>query len=165
METLIAGAIDTSRLVFVDEMGVSTSLCPLYACSQKGRRAYAEVPRNRGKGSRRAAHSTLFVAPRRSPVSANRSWSSRNRFDRYSDTASSISAPATKPTEILKTILLKTRSRPTRIYIGRDEYKHAAVHCGQVRLPTKATRTAKMHDKEAGPSRDPPLLYAAGSAL
>jgi hypothetical protein len=34
--TLIAGAIDTSRLVFVDEMGAHTSLSVLYAYAPKG---------------------------------------------------------------------------------------------------------------------------------
>jgi hypothetical protein len=32
----------------VDEMGTNTSLSPRYAYSPKGRRAYAQVPRNRG---------------------------------------------------------------------------------------------------------------------
>ncbi|HVF02946.1 MAG TPA: hypothetical protein VNA27_16600 [Rubrobacteraceae bacterium] len=31
--TLVAGAVDTSRLMFVDEMSANTSLCPLYAYS------------------------------------------------------------------------------------------------------------------------------------
>jgi transposase len=50
-KTLVAGAVDTSRLVFVDEMGANTSLCPLYAYSPRGRRAHAKVPRNRGKNT------------------------------------------------------------------------------------------------------------------
>jgi transposase len=49
--TLLAGALDTRRLVFVDEMGANTSLCPLYAYSPRGRRAHAKVPRNRGKNT------------------------------------------------------------------------------------------------------------------
>jgi transposase len=48
---LVAGALDTRRLVFVDEMGANTSLCPLYAYSPRGRRAHAKVPRNRGKNT------------------------------------------------------------------------------------------------------------------
>jgi hypothetical protein len=34
--TLVAGAIDTNQLVFVDEMGANTSLYPLYAYSPRG---------------------------------------------------------------------------------------------------------------------------------
>ncbi len=48
---MVAGAVDTSRLVFVDEMGANTSLCPLYAYSPRGRRVHAKVPRNRGKNT------------------------------------------------------------------------------------------------------------------
>jgi transposase len=48
---LVAETIDTNRLVFVDEMGANTSLCPLYAYSLRGRRVQAEVPRNRGKNT------------------------------------------------------------------------------------------------------------------
>jgi transposase len=44
----VAGALDPRRLVFVDEMGTNTSLSPPYAYAPKGRRAYAQVPRNRG---------------------------------------------------------------------------------------------------------------------
>jgi transposase len=40
----------------VDEMGTNTSLSPQYAYSPKGRRAYAQVPRNRG------ANTTLLAS-------------------------------------------------------------------------------------------------------
>jgi hypothetical protein len=40
----------------VDEMGTDTSLSPHYAYSPKGRRAYAQVPRNRG------ANTTLLAS-------------------------------------------------------------------------------------------------------
>jgi transposase len=53
---MVAGAVDSRRLVFVDEMGTNTSLSPLYAYSPKGRRAYAKVPRNRG------ANTTLLAS-------------------------------------------------------------------------------------------------------
>jgi len=43
----VARAVDPRTLVFVDEMGTNTSLSPRYAYSLKGRRAYAQVPRNR----------------------------------------------------------------------------------------------------------------------
>jgi hypothetical protein len=52
----VAGTIDPHKLVFVDEMGTNTSLSPLYAYSPKGRRAYAQVPRNRG------ANTTLLAS-------------------------------------------------------------------------------------------------------
>jgi transposase len=42
--------------VFVDEMGANTSLSPRYAYSLRGRRAYAQVPRNRG------ANTTLLAS-------------------------------------------------------------------------------------------------------
>ena len=44
---MLAGAVDPRKLVFVDETGTNTSLSPRYAYSPKGRRAYAQVPRNR----------------------------------------------------------------------------------------------------------------------
>ncbi len=42
------GDLDPGRLVFVDEMGVHTSLAPLYAYAPVGERAFFEIPRNRG---------------------------------------------------------------------------------------------------------------------
>lgn len=56
---MVAGAVDTSRLVFVDEMGANTSLCPLYAYSPRGRRAHTKVPRNRGKNTTLLASMTI----------------------------------------------------------------------------------------------------------
>ena len=52
----VARAVDPCRLVFVDEMGTNTSLSPLYAYALKGRRAYAQVPPNRG------ANTTLLAS-------------------------------------------------------------------------------------------------------
>ncbi len=46
---MVATTLDVRRLVFVDECGTHTSLAPLYAWAPRGRRAYAKVPRNRGK--------------------------------------------------------------------------------------------------------------------
>jgi transposase len=57
--TLVAGAIDARRLVFVDEMGTNTSLYPRYAYSPKGRRAHSQVPRNRGKNTTLLASMTI----------------------------------------------------------------------------------------------------------
>ncbi len=52
----VAKAVDSRKLVFVDEMGTNTSLSPRYAYAPKGRRAYAQVPRNRG------ANTTLLAS-------------------------------------------------------------------------------------------------------
>ena len=43
--------LDPGRLVFVDEMGVHTSLAPVYAYAPIGERAFLEIPRNRGKNT------------------------------------------------------------------------------------------------------------------
>lgn len=55
---LVARALDQRRLVFVDEMGTTTSLAPLYAWAPKGERARWEVPRNRGKNTTLVASMT-----------------------------------------------------------------------------------------------------------
>jgi transposase len=55
----VAGAVDPCKLVFVDEMGTNTSLFPRYAYSPKGRRAYAQVPRNRGSNTTLLASMSL----------------------------------------------------------------------------------------------------------
>jgi transposase len=46
---LVAGRIEASRLVFVDECGTNISLRPLYAWSRKGERAPCKAPCNWGK--------------------------------------------------------------------------------------------------------------------
>ena len=46
---LFAERVDAERLVFVDEMGANVSLCPIYAWSRKGKRAFGSAPRNWGK--------------------------------------------------------------------------------------------------------------------
>jgi hypothetical protein len=48
---MVARRVDPKRLVFVDEMGVNTSLSSLYAWAVKGERAHCSVPRNRGKNT------------------------------------------------------------------------------------------------------------------
>ena len=45
---MVASEIEAWRFVFVDEMGVNTSLSPVYGWSRKGERARWSVPRNRG---------------------------------------------------------------------------------------------------------------------
>ena len=47
----VAQTLDSSSLVFVDEMGTNTSLSPIYGWSKKGQRAHWAVPRNRGKNT------------------------------------------------------------------------------------------------------------------
>ncbi len=44
----VARETAAERLVFVDEMGINTSLHPLYAWSPRAERARSSVPRNRG---------------------------------------------------------------------------------------------------------------------
>jgi transposase len=48
---MVAQKVDPRRLVFVDEMGLHTSLAPLYGYSPKGARVRLSVPRNRGKNT------------------------------------------------------------------------------------------------------------------
>ena len=56
---MVATDVDPERLVFVDEMGVHTSLAPLYGYSAKGERLRLSVPRNRGKNTTLLAAMTL----------------------------------------------------------------------------------------------------------
>ena len=44
----VAEVLEPKRLVFVDEMGLHTSLAPLYGYAPKGERLRLSVPRNRG---------------------------------------------------------------------------------------------------------------------
>src|SRR5919112_673071 len=46
---MVAATVDPERLVFVDEMGLHTSLAPLYGYAPRGERLHLPVPRNRGK--------------------------------------------------------------------------------------------------------------------
>jgi hypothetical protein len=59
---MVAAEVDSGRLVFVDEMGLHTSLAPLYGYSPKGERVRLEVPRNRGKNTTVLASMTLLGA-------------------------------------------------------------------------------------------------------
>jgi transposase len=45
---MVAAVVDPKKLVFVDEMGVHTSLAPLYGYAPRGERLALWVPRNRG---------------------------------------------------------------------------------------------------------------------
>jgi hypothetical protein len=55
----LASRFDARRLVFVDESGFNTSMTRLRARAPKGKRAYAKVPRNRGKNTTLIASITL----------------------------------------------------------------------------------------------------------
>jgi transposase len=55
----MSATLEVRRLVFVDEMGTNTSLFTLHAYSLKGRRAYAQVPRNRGSNTTLLANMSL----------------------------------------------------------------------------------------------------------
>jgi transposase len=55
----LASRFDARRLVFVDESGFNTSMTRLYARAPRGKRAYGEVPRNRGKNTTLIASLTL----------------------------------------------------------------------------------------------------------
>ena len=57
---MVAAEVAPERLVFVDEMGVHTSLAPLYGYSRKGERLHLQVPRNRGKNTTLLASMTLL---------------------------------------------------------------------------------------------------------
>ena len=57
---MVAAELDPRRLVFIDEMGVHTSLAPLYGYSPRGERVHLEVPRNRGKNTTLLASITLL---------------------------------------------------------------------------------------------------------
>jgi hypothetical protein len=59
---MVAAEVDPERLVFVDEMGLHTSLAPLYGYSPKGERVRLEVPRNRAKNTTLLASMTLLGA-------------------------------------------------------------------------------------------------------
>jgi hypothetical protein len=50
---MVAVEIDPERLVFVDEMGLHTSLAPLYGHAPKGERLGLSVPRKAAARTRR----------------------------------------------------------------------------------------------------------------
>ena len=56
---MVAAEVDPERLVFVDEMGVHTSLASLYGYSPEGERVRLKVPRNRGRNTTLLAAMTL----------------------------------------------------------------------------------------------------------
>src|SRR5215213_7818201 len=64
---MVAAEVDPSQLVFVDEMGIHTSLAPLYGYAPKGERLRLGVPRNLKARTRR-------FWPRSPPAGWARRW-------------------------------------------------------------------------------------------
>lgn len=56
---MVAAAVEPESLVFVDEMGVHTSLAPIYGYAPEGERLNLVVPRNRGKNTTLLSSMTL----------------------------------------------------------------------------------------------------------
>ena len=56
---MVAGVLEPTKLVFVDECGTHTSLAPVYGYSPKGERLKLSVPRNRGNNTTLLASITL----------------------------------------------------------------------------------------------------------
>jgi hypothetical protein len=56
---VMSPTLEVRRLVFVDEMGTNTSPFTLHAYFLKSRRAYAQVPRNRGSNTTLLANMSL----------------------------------------------------------------------------------------------------------
>jgi transposase len=48
---MVAAAVESERLLFVDECGMHTSLAPIYGYAPRGERLHLPVPRNRGKNT------------------------------------------------------------------------------------------------------------------
>lgn len=44
---MVAAAVEPEKLLFVDEMGMHTSLAPVYGYAPRGERLHLSVPRNR----------------------------------------------------------------------------------------------------------------------
>lgn len=78
--TLVAGASDAGRFVFVDECSTNTSLSPIYGWARRGHRVYFEAPRNWG------ANVTLLSSMSRSgmgPSMAVEGPTTREVFETY----------------------------------------------------------------------------------
>ena len=92
---LVAGTLDAGRLVFVDECGTNTSLCPLYAWSPRGERACAKAPRNRGPNVTLLASTTARGV---GPCLAVEGPTTREVFEAYLERAL---APALSPGQVV----------------------------------------------------------------
>ena len=56
---MVAGALNLTGLVFVDECGLHTSLAPKYGYSPKGERLRLKLPRIRGQNTTLLASMTI----------------------------------------------------------------------------------------------------------
>src|SRR5215211_508318 len=56
---MVAAAVESERLLFVDECGVHTSLAPIYGYAPRDERIHLPVPRNRGKNTTLLSSMTL----------------------------------------------------------------------------------------------------------
>ncbi len=113
---LVAGRIDAERLVFVDECGANTSLCPLYAWSRKGERARAEAPRNWG------SNVTLLASMTRGgmgPCVAVEGATTKAVFEAYVEWAL---APSLRPGQVVVMDNLSSHKGPRvrELIEGRD---------------------------------------------
>jgi hypothetical protein len=70
--------LDPESLVFVDEMGVHTSLAPLYGYEPKGERLRLSVPRNRGQNTKLLSSITLSGM---GPSMAVQGWTAAEVFE------------------------------------------------------------------------------------
>ncbi len=89
------GRVDPGRLVFVDEMGAHTSLAPLRGYAPVGRRAFFEIPRNRGKNT------TLLTSLHREgmgPSMAVEGGTTSRVFETYVER---LLAPALRPGQVV----------------------------------------------------------------
>jgi transposase len=93
--TLVAGEVHAERLVFVDEMGANVSLCPLYAWSRRGERAFWSAPRNWGKNITLLASIT---AEGIGPCLAVEGATTREVFEAYLERAL---APSLRPGQVI----------------------------------------------------------------
>jgi transposase len=57
--SLVAGGLDSTHFVFVDERDTNISLAPLYAWAPRGRRSRCNAPRNRGLNTTLLASMTI----------------------------------------------------------------------------------------------------------
>src|SRR5215216_3245275 len=89
------GRVDPGRLVFVDEMGTHTSLAPLYAYAPIGKRAFFEVPRNRG------SNTALLCSLRSEGVGPSMVVEGATNKEVFEAYAEHFLAPALRPGEIV----------------------------------------------------------------
>ena len=105
----VAAEVDPERLVFVDEMGVHTSLAPLYGYSGKGERVRLRVPRNRGRNTTLVASITLSGMGETMAVEGS---TSREVFEAYVERAL---APALEAGQVVVIMDNLSAHKPARV--------------------------------------------------